>query len=65
MFYDKDLCMISPAQCFDMVIADGMNTVFMDFDGNLPMNEETLASITQELTPESSHQGGKRRHEAQ
>ncbi|BDD62126.1 hypothetical protein MPDQ_005183 [Monascus purpureus] len=61
-FYDKDLRIITPAQCYDAAVADGTNTVFMDFEGDLAMDEETLASISQELRPESSVQAAKRRH---
>ena len=54
--------MISSAPFFDAAIADETNTVSKDFEGNLSMGEKMLASIAQELKPESSREGGKRRH---
>ena len=61
-FYDKDLRMITPAQCYDAAIEDGANTIFVDFGGELVVNEDTLASITREIEPVKDHHESKRRH---
>ncbi|GFF96384.1 hypothetical protein IFM53868_08512 [Aspergillus udagawae] len=44
-FYDKNLRKLTPAQCFEAAIEDGTNTIFMQFDGELVMDEETMESI--------------------
>ncbi|KAA8646125.1 uncharacterized protein ATNIH1004_007551 [Aspergillus tanneri] len=38
-FYNKNLRMITPAQCYDAAIEDGANTIFVDFEGDLVINE--------------------------
>lgn len=39
-FYDRDLGTITPAQCFNVVVEDGTNIIFMAFDEELMINEE-------------------------
>ncbi|OJD10590.1 hypothetical protein AJ78_08439, partial [Emergomyces pasteurianus Ep9510] len=51
-FYDKDLKLIAPVQCFDAAIEDGTNTVFMAFGGELNVDEEMVASVSQNADSE-------------
>ncbi|OJD27986.1 hypothetical protein ACJ73_00619 [Blastomyces percursus] len=51
-FYDKDLKLITPAQCLDTAIEDGTNTVFMAFGGVLNVDEEMVASVSQDTNSE-------------
>ncbi|OJD10157.1 hypothetical protein AJ78_08718 [Emergomyces pasteurianus Ep9510] len=51
-FYDKNLKLITPAQCLDTVIKDEINTVFMTFGGVLNVNEEMVASMSQNTNSE-------------
>ncbi|EDN09622.1 predicted protein [Histoplasma mississippiense (nom. inval.)] len=46
-FYDKNLKPIAPVQCCDAAIEDGTNTVFMVFGGELNVDEEMVASVSQ------------------
>ncbi|KJF60469.1 uncharacterized protein CIMG_11616 [Coccidioides immitis RS] len=46
-FYDKDLKPIAPVQCCDAAIEDGTDTIFMVFGGELNVDEEMLASVSQ------------------
>lgn len=48
-FYDKNLRKLTPAQCFEAAIEDETNTIFMKFDGELVMDEETMASIARDI----------------
>lgn len=48
-FYDKNLRKLTPAQCFQAAIEDETNTIFMKFDGELVMDEETMASIARDI----------------
>jgi hypothetical protein len=48
-FYDKNLRKLTPAQCFEAAIEDETNTIFMKFDGELVMDEETMASIMRDI----------------
>ncbi|EAW20712.1 uncharacterized protein NFIA_112360 [Aspergillus fischeri NRRL 181] len=48
-FYDKDLRKLTPAQCFEAAIEDETNTIFMEFDGELVVDEETMASIARDI----------------
>jgi hypothetical protein len=48
-FYDKNLRKLTPAQCFEAAIEDKTNTIFMKFKGELVMDEETMASIAQDI----------------
>jgi hypothetical protein len=48
-FYDKNLRKLTPAQCFEAAIEDETNTIFMEFDGELVMDEETMASIARDI----------------
>jgi hypothetical protein len=48
-FYDKNLRKLTPAQCFQAVIEDETNTIFMKFDGELAMDEEIMASIAWDI----------------
>jgi hypothetical protein len=48
-FYDKNLRKLTPAQCFEAAIEDETNTIFMKFDGELVMDEETMASISRDI----------------
>ncbi|KAL4891328.1 hypothetical protein BDV59DRAFT_203528 [Aspergillus ambiguus] len=54
-FYNKDMRMITPAQCYEAAIEDGTNTIFMDFEGDLRMDEETLASMAREVEENRPH----------
>ncbi|KAL5333673.1 hypothetical protein BJX70DRAFT_48849 [Aspergillus crustosus] len=49
IFYDKNLRKLTPAQCFEAAIEDDTNTIFMNFEGELAINEDTLRSIAQDL----------------
>ncbi|OAT07884.1 hypothetical protein BDBG_03902 [Blastomyces gilchristii SLH14081] len=51
-FYDKDLKLIASAQCFDTAIEDGTNTVFMVFGRELNVDEEMVASVSQNTNSE-------------
>jgi hypothetical protein len=48
-FYDKDLRKLTPAQCFEAAIEDETNKIFMEFDGELVVDEETMASIARDI----------------
>ena len=48
-FYDKDLRIITPAQCFHAAIEDGINTIFMTYGEELSVDEETVASVSRSL----------------
>jgi hypothetical protein len=48
-FYDKNLRKLTPAQCFEAATEDKTNMVFMKFDGELVMDEETMASIARNI----------------
>ncbi|OJJ03120.1 hypothetical protein ASPVEDRAFT_42632 [Aspergillus versicolor CBS 583.65] len=48
-FYDKDLQKLTPAQCFEAAIEDDTNTIFMNFGGELRMDEDTIRSIAREV----------------
>ncbi|KAF4210314.1 hypothetical protein CNMCM5878_004631 [Aspergillus fumigatiaffinis] len=48
-FYDKNLRKLTPAQCFEAAIEDETNTIFMKFDGELAMDEETMVSIARDI----------------
>jgi hypothetical protein len=48
-FYDKNLRILTPAQCFEAAIEDDTNTIFMHIGGELPMDEDTMRSIEREL----------------
>lgn len=48
-FYDKNLRKLTPAQCFEAAIEDETNTIFMKFDGELVMDEETMVSIARDI----------------
>jgi hypothetical protein len=48
-FYDKNLRKLTPAQCFEAAIEDETNTIFMKFEGELVMDEETMASIARDI----------------
>lgn len=48
-FYDKNLRKLTPAQCFEAAIEDETNTIFMKFDGELVMDEETMTSIVRDI----------------
>lgn len=49
MFYDKDLRKLTLAQCFEAAIKDETNTIFMEFDGELVVDEKTMASIARDI----------------
>ncbi|PGG98899.1 hypothetical protein GX51_06546 [Blastomyces parvus] len=51
-FYDKDLKLIAPTQCLDAAIEDGTNTVLMAFGGELNVDEEMVASVSQDTDSE-------------
>lgn len=48
-FYDKDLRIITPAQCFDAAIEDEVNTIFITYGEELSVDEETVASVSRSL----------------
>ncbi|KAE8334190.1 hypothetical protein BDV24DRAFT_170453, partial [Aspergillus arachidicola] len=48
-FYDKNLRLLTPAQCFKAAIEDDTNTIFMHFGGELAMDEETMRSIARDV----------------
>lgn len=48
-FYDKNLRKLTPAQCFEAAIEDDTNTIFMNFGGELAMDEDTIRSIAREV----------------
>jgi hypothetical protein len=48
-FYDKNLRKLTPAQCFEAAIEDETNTIYMKFDGELVMDEETMTSIVRDI----------------
>ncbi|CEL09500.1 hypothetical protein ASPCAL12635 [Aspergillus calidoustus] len=48
-FYDKNLRKVTPAQCFEAAIEDDTNKIFMNFGGELAMDEETIESIAREV----------------
>ena len=48
-FYDKDLRIITPAQCFDIAIEDKVNTIFVTYGKELSVNEETIALVSRSL----------------
>ncbi|KAL5332622.1 hypothetical protein BJX70DRAFT_407207 [Aspergillus crustosus] len=48
-FYNKDLRKLTPAQCFKAAIEDESNTILMQYGGELPMDENTMRAIEQEL----------------
>jgi hypothetical protein len=47
-FYDKNLRKLTPAQCFEAAIEDDTNKIFMNFGGELAVDEETIESIARE-----------------
>lgn len=48
-FYDKNLRLLTPAQCFKAAIEDDANTIFMHFGGELAMDEDTMRSIARDM----------------
>ncbi|KAE8155499.1 hypothetical protein BDV40DRAFT_294282 [Aspergillus tamarii] len=48
-FYDKNLRLLTPAQCFKAAIEDDTNTIFMHFGGELAMDEDTMRSIARDV----------------
>ncbi|KAF7588664.1 hypothetical protein BBP40_005415 [Aspergillus hancockii] len=48
-FYDKNLRQLTPAQCFKAAIEDETSTIFMKFEGELVMDEETMVSIARDI----------------
>jgi hypothetical protein len=48
-FYDKNLRKLTPTQCFEAAIEDDTNTIFMNFGGELRMDEDTIRSIAREV----------------
>ena len=48
-FYDKNLRKLTPTQCFEAAIEDDTNTIFMNFEGELTMDEDTIRSIAREV----------------
>ncbi|KAI1934753.1 hypothetical protein LOZ66_005608 [Ophidiomyces ophidiicola] len=58
IFYDKNLRIVTPAQCFAAAVKDGTNTIFMALNGELEINEEVVASVSQAL---DDHEGRTKR----
>ena len=48
-FYDRNLRTLAPTQCFDAAIEDGTKTIFVTFDNELAVDEETMESVTRAL----------------
>ncbi|KAL2848991.1 hypothetical protein BJX68DRAFT_276174 [Aspergillus pseudodeflectus] len=48
-FYDKNLRVLTPAQCYEAAIEDDTNMVFMHFAGDPEMDEDTIRSIAREV----------------
>ncbi|KAE8413593.1 hypothetical protein BDV36DRAFT_286880 [Aspergillus pseudocaelatus] len=48
-FYDKNLRLLTPAQCFKAANEDDTNTIFMHFGGGLAMDEDTMRSIARDV----------------
>ncbi|KAL4756748.1 uncharacterized protein BDW70DRAFT_144438 [Aspergillus foveolatus] len=48
-FYDKNLRKLAPAQCFEAAIEDDTNKIFMNFGGELAVDEDTIESIAREV----------------
>ena len=48
-FYDQNLRTLAPTQCFDAAIEDGTKTIFVTFDNELVVDEETMESVTRAL----------------
>lgn len=52
-FYDKNLRMITPAQCFDAAMEDGSNTIFVSYEGEAIVNEEMMVLVSRALDTDS------------
>jgi hypothetical protein len=48
-FYDKNLRVLTPAQCYEAAIEDDTNMIFMNFAGEPKMDEDTIRSIAREV----------------
>jgi hypothetical protein len=48
-FYDKNLHKLTPAQCFQAIIKDETNIIFMKFNGELMMDKEIIVSIAWDI----------------
>ncbi|OJD16124.1 hypothetical protein AJ78_03704 [Emergomyces pasteurianus Ep9510] len=54
-FYDKNLKLITPAQCLDTAIKDEINIIFMAFSRVLNVDEEMMTSVSQDTNSQHGH----------
>ncbi|RHZ45333.1 uncharacterized protein CDV56_103135 [Aspergillus thermomutatus] len=47
--YMTKIGMLTPVQCFEAAIEDATNTILMELDGELVLDEETMASTAREM----------------